>query len=133
MELALSEARAAAEQGEVPVGAIAIVGGLVVASRHNEREHTSDPTAHAEMLALRDTAADLAPPERLHFTAADLELTVDFFHHGMAVMVGPGDKVLILMPGDLPGSVGNLLVKGLARLGVTGFVHGLVRDPRRRC
>ena len=59
MELALSEARAAAGQGEVPVGAITIVGGLVVASRHNEREGTSDPTAHAEMLALRDTAAAL--------------------------------------------------------------------------
>ena len=59
MELALSEARAAAAQGEVPVGAITIVGGLVVASRHNERERTSDPTAHAEMLALRDTAAAL--------------------------------------------------------------------------
>ncbi len=59
MVLALAEARAAAEQGEVPVGAITVVGGLVVASRHNERERTSDPTAHAEMLALRDTAAAL--------------------------------------------------------------------------
>jgi tRNA(adenine34) deaminase len=59
MELALAEARAAAQEGEVPVGAVTIVGGLVVASRHNERERTSDPTAHAEMLALRDTAAAL--------------------------------------------------------------------------
>ena len=59
MDLALVEARAAAQQGEVPVGAVTIVGGLVVASRHNERERTSDPTAHAEMLALRDTAAAL--------------------------------------------------------------------------
>ncbi len=59
MDLALAEARAAAQQGEVPVGAVTIVGGLVVASRHNERERTSDPTAHAEMLALRDTAAAL--------------------------------------------------------------------------
>jgi tRNA(adenine34) deaminase len=59
MELALAEARAAAHQGEVPVGAVTTVDGLVVASRHNERERTSDPTAHAEMLALRDTAAAL--------------------------------------------------------------------------
>ena len=57
MALALAEARAAARDGEVPVGAVTIVDGLVVASRHNEREHTTDPTAHAEMLALRDTAA----------------------------------------------------------------------------
>jgi len=57
MELALAEASRAAPEGEVPVGAVALVDGRPVASRHNEREHTGDPTAHAEMLALRDTAA----------------------------------------------------------------------------
>ncbi|HEY1651942.1 MAG TPA: tRNA adenosine(34) deaminase TadA [Acidimicrobiales bacterium] len=59
MELALAEARAAAAEGEVPVGAVCLVNGQVVAQRHNEREHTSDPTAHAEMLVLRDAAAAL--------------------------------------------------------------------------
>jgi tRNA(adenine34) deaminase len=57
MGLALAEARAAAEEGEVPVGAIALVAGKVVAARHNEREGAADPTAHAEILALRDAAA----------------------------------------------------------------------------
>ena len=56
MALALAEARAAAAEGEVPVGAVTLVAGRVVAARHNERERTGDPTAHAEMLALRDTA-----------------------------------------------------------------------------
>ncbi|HTU36557.1 MAG TPA: tRNA adenosine(34) deaminase TadA [Acidimicrobiales bacterium] len=59
MALALDEARAAASAGEVPVGAVTLVDGKVVAARHNEREGTADPTAHAEMLALRDTAAAL--------------------------------------------------------------------------
>ncbi len=59
MALALVEARAAAVQGEVPVGAVSLVEGRVVAARHNEREATGDPTAHAEMLTLRDTAAAL--------------------------------------------------------------------------
>ena len=59
MELALAEARTAAREGEVPVGALSLVDGQVVASRHNERERTADPTAHAEMLVLRDTAAAL--------------------------------------------------------------------------
>ena len=59
MTLALVEARRAAEDGEVPVGAVAVVGGRVVAARHNEREARNDPTAHAEMLALRDAAAHL--------------------------------------------------------------------------
>ncbi len=57
MTLALDEARRAAEQGEVPIGAVVVIGGEVVASRGNERERRHDPTAHAEMLVLRDAAA----------------------------------------------------------------------------
>jgi tRNA(adenine34) deaminase len=57
MALALVEARAASEEGEVPVGAVALIGGKVVAARHNEREGAADPTAHAEILALRDAAS----------------------------------------------------------------------------
>lgn len=55
--LALAEAALAPAHGDVPVGAVVVVDGHVVATRHNEREHTGDPTAHAEILALRDAAA----------------------------------------------------------------------------
>lgn len=57
MQLALDEASAAIDHEDVPVGAVVLVGGDVVASRHNERQLTGDPTAHAEILALRDAAA----------------------------------------------------------------------------
>ena len=57
MGLALEEAGAAARHGDVPIGAVALVDGEVVARRHNERELTGDPTAHAELLCLRDAAA----------------------------------------------------------------------------
>jgi tRNA(adenine34) deaminase len=57
MRLALDEAKLAAEQGEVPIGAVLVLAGEVVASRGNERERRHDPTAHAEMLVLRDAAA----------------------------------------------------------------------------
>lgn len=57
MGLALDEARAAIDHGDVPVGAIVVIDGEVVARRHNERELTGDPTAHAELLAVRDAAA----------------------------------------------------------------------------
>ncbi|MGH9189407.1 MAG: tRNA adenosine(34) deaminase TadA [Acidimicrobiales bacterium] len=57
MGLALAEARRALGHGDVPVGAVAVRDGEVVASRHNERELSGDPTAHAEVLALRDAAA----------------------------------------------------------------------------
>ncbi len=59
MRLALAEANQAPGHGDVPVGAVALVGGRVVSSRHNERELRLDPTAHAEILALRDAAAAL--------------------------------------------------------------------------
>lgn len=59
MQLALSEARSALDHDDVPIGAVVVCGGEVVARRHNERELTGDPTAHAEVLALRDAAARL--------------------------------------------------------------------------
>lgn len=57
MALALEEAAQAPHHGDVPVGAVVLDGDAVVARRHNERERTGDPTAHAELLALRDAAA----------------------------------------------------------------------------
>ncbi len=59
MQLAIDEARRALEHGDVPVGAVALRGGEVVGRRHNERELRHDPTAHAELLLLRDVARDL--------------------------------------------------------------------------
>ena len=56
MAVALDEARAALDHSDVPIGAVVLVGGHVVARRHNERERRQDPTAHAEILALRDAA-----------------------------------------------------------------------------
>ncbi|MGH9149206.1 MAG: tRNA adenosine(34) deaminase TadA [Acidimicrobiales bacterium] len=56
MALALAEAERAPAHGDVPVGAVVLRDGAVVAQRHNERERSGDPTAHAEMLALRDAA-----------------------------------------------------------------------------
>jgi len=57
MRRALDEAAAATLHDDVPVGAVVVRDGRVIAARHNERERTGDPTAHAEILALRDAAA----------------------------------------------------------------------------
>ncbi len=56
MQLALSEAKAAYEEQEVPVGAVIVRNGAVIASAHNQREMLHDPTAHAEMIALTQAA-----------------------------------------------------------------------------
>lgn len=56
MRAALAEAHLALDQQEVPVGAVVVHNGSIIAARHNEREVLNDPTAHAEILALRDAA-----------------------------------------------------------------------------
>jgi tRNA(adenine34) deaminase len=58
MEVAVEEARAAIAHDDVPIGAVVarVESGDVIARRHNERELRGDPTAHAEILALRDAA-----------------------------------------------------------------------------
>jgi tRNA(adenine34) deaminase len=56
MRLALREAERALEHEDVPIGAVVVRGGEVLAAAHNERELRQDPTAHAEMIALRAAA-----------------------------------------------------------------------------
>jgi tRNA(adenine34) deaminase len=73
MQAALDEARAALEHDDVPVGAVVVRDGEVLAARHNERELTGDPTAHAEILALRDSAATIG-----HWRLDDCTLVVTF-------------------------------------------------------
>lgn len=59
MRLALEEAQKAAAEGEIPVGAVLIKNGEVIAAAHNRREADHDPTAHAEMLCMRQAAQAL--------------------------------------------------------------------------
>ena len=59
MEEALKEARAAAEAGEAPIGAVVVRGGEIVSRAHNEIERTGDASAHAELLALKRASVRL--------------------------------------------------------------------------
>jgi tRNA(adenine34) deaminase len=74
MSLALEEARAAGAQGEVPVGCVIVRDGAVVARAGNRTLADRDPTAHAEMIAIRAAAASLGS-ERLD--ACDLYVTLE--------------------------------------------------------
>ena len=74
MRLALDEARAAALAGEVPVGAVVTRGGEVLAVGRNRMRDGTDPTAHAEMVALRDAAAALGAPR---LDGCDLWVTLE--------------------------------------------------------
>ena len=74
MAVALKEAAAAAARGEVPVGAVIASGGSIVAAAGNRTRELADPTAHAEMLAIREACASLSS-ERL--AGHDLYVTLE--------------------------------------------------------
>ncbi|HTV67716.1 MAG TPA: nucleoside deaminase [Rhizobiaceae bacterium] len=74
MELALAEAEAARQRGEVPIGAVVALSGEAVAKAGNRTRELSDPTAHAEMLVIREAASKLTS-ERL--SGADLYVTLE--------------------------------------------------------
>ena len=74
MQVALAEARIAAGEGEVPVGAVAVFDGEVLARAHNRTIALNDPTSHAEMLALRGAAARLG---NYRLNGVDLYVTLE--------------------------------------------------------
>lgn len=74
MELALIEAEKAYNEGEIPIGAVVVYDGVVVAMAHNEKEQSHDPTAHAEVLALRKAASRL---NRWRLTGCTLYVTIE--------------------------------------------------------
>lgn len=114
MGLALAEARQAGDEGEVPVGAVIVVDGVVVARGRNRRQADADPTAHAELLALRAACAD-AGSWRL-----------------------PGAHVVVTLE-PCPMCAGALLAARVARVvfgapdpkaGALGSLYNLGADPR---
>ena len=59
MLIAIEEAKLAESHGDIPIGALVVLEGDIISSRHNERELQNDPTAHAEVLAIQDAAKKL--------------------------------------------------------------------------
>ncbi|MGN0703880.1 MAG: DVU_1553 family AMP-dependent CoA ligase [Lentihominibacter sp.] len=72
-----------------------------------------------------DTGGSTGEPKRVHFTEEDQQLTVDYFENGMQLLVDCSDKVLILMPAKMPGSIGRLLSEGLRNFGADTVDYGL--------
>ena len=114
MGLALEEAAEAPAHDDVPVGAVVLRDGVVVARRHNEREKTGDPTAHAEVLALRDAAAGEGS-----WRLADCTLVVTL------------EPCPMCAGAALAARVGRV-VYGAAdpKAGATGSLYNLCTDPR---
>ena len=88
------------------------------------------PQGSIERIVSLNTSGTSGTPKRIYFTQEDQELTIDFFNHGMKCLVGEGDKVIIFMPGETQGSVGDLLKKGLSRMNVDSFIFGPIKDTK---
>lgn len=72
-----------------------------------------------------DTGGTTGVPKRVYFTEEDQQLTVDYFENGMQLLVDKNDKILILMPAKITGSIGKLLSKGLRNFGADTVDYGL--------
>ena len=114
MGLALAEAGKAADCGETPIGAVLVIAGEVVAAAHNMRETWQDPTAHAEIMVIREAAAKLG---RWRLNDATLYVTLE------PCLMCAGSLVLA--------RVGRL-VYGCRdpKAGALGSVYDVVRDGR---
>jgi tRNA(adenine34) deaminase len=104
---ALALAREAAEAGEVPVGAVAVLEGRVVGRGRNRREEDRDPCAHAELLALREASRTLG---RWRLTGVTLVVTLEpcAMCAGAAVLARI-DRLVYGAPDPKAGAVGSLM------------------------
>jgi tRNA(adenine34) deaminase len=114
MRVALNQAEQAGLAGDVPVGAVVLRNGEVIAARHNERESLKDPTAHAEVLALRDAAQTLGT-----WNLSDCTLVVTL-------------EPCVMCAGALINARIHTLVFGAADLkgGATSSLYNVCSDPR---
>jgi tRNA(adenine34) deaminase len=107
MEIALAEARRAEENGDVPIGAALLRGGELLAAAGNERELRGDPTAHAEVLAIRAAAAALGG-----WRLADTTLYVTLEPCAMcagAIVLARIPTVVFAAPDPKAGAAGSVL------------------------
>jgi tRNA(adenine34) deaminase len=114
MREALAEADRAAEHDDVPVGAVVVRGGEIIAAGHNERELSQDPSAHAELLALRRAAAETG-----HWRLLDTTLYVTLEPCAMCA----GAIVLARVPRVVYGTTDP-------KAGAAGSVLDVLAEPR---
>ncbi len=114
MEIALEEARKAHEIGEVPIGALLVKDGEILARSHNLKEKTKDPTAHAEILAIQEGCRVL---KTWRLTGTTLYVTVEPCPMCAGALIQARVKRLVFGTRDL-------------KAGACGSLYNLVRDER---
>jgi len=142
MGLALAEARAAASEGEIPVGAVVVAGGRVIGRGHNQTERLDDVTAHAEMLAITAAARTLGGK---YLPAAPLYVTVEpcpmcagaigWSQLGRIVIGAPDTKrgySTILRPGTTPFHPRAEVITGVREAECAELMQSFFRNKRKK-
>ncbi len=114
MKMALIEARKAVEMAEVPIGAIVVLDGEIIGRGFNQKESQNDPTAHAEILAIRDAARNISSWRLENST---LYVTLEPCPMCAGAMIQARVKRLVFGASD-------------PKAGVTGTLYNLVEDKR---
>ena len=86
------------------------------------------PQKYVKRIVTLKTSGTTGDGKRVFFTEGDLNMTVDFFTHGFKAMVNENDRVMIMMPGNVYGSVGDIIKKSLDKLNVKNFIYGVLKD-----
>lgn len=98
--------------------------------RHNSFNFLCVPQKDiARVVTLRSSGTS-GKEKRIYFTEKDLELTIEFFKYGMSCLVNKNDKVLVLLPGNTYGSIGDLLKKALSKIDIECYIQGIIVDTK---
>ncbi len=112
------------------VGALSDLAGLPLMSAEDLREQGSAlacvPQREVARIVTLSTSGSAGAPKRVYFTGADQEGTVDYFHHGLATLVRPGDRMMVCYPCRTPGGLGDLICRALARIPAVPVPWGVI-------
>ena len=95
---------------------------------NNPKNFLCTPLDQISRIVTMTSSGTMGAPKRIFFTENDLKATTEFFAFGMLNIVTTGQRVLILMPGSSPSSIGKLLKAGLKEAGCEGIIYGPVFD-----
>ncbi|WP_303869141.1 DVU_1553 family AMP-dependent CoA ligase [Acetobacterium wieringae] len=96
--------------------------------KNNPFDFLCVPQSQIARIVTLNTSGTSGPKKRIFFTEADLQKTVDFFDYGICSLIDNTDRVMVLLPGQAYGTIGDLLKKALDRTGTPCVVYGLLND-----
>ncbi|HBF36116.1 MAG TPA: AMP-binding protein [Firmicutes bacterium] len=99
--------------------------------RQNPLDFLCLPQREIKRIVTLKSSGTSGAEKRIYFSEQDLNLTIDFFKVGMSCLIDKNDRVMVLLPGNTYGSIGDLLKRALEISKVPCFIHGVMVDPEQ--